>query len=636
MLYFTRSRSQTTNLYTDASSNPAATAGISGVSTDPMDYGLPAINLSNFTGLTTPTPALTRNQTWRYVDGLQIIKTKHTISLGFEMRRIDTNSLSDPTPNGLFTFSGSLTAQTVNGSPVANTGYDFADFLLGLPDATKIQYGTPGVYFRSWGFIGYAQDDWRITPHFTLLYGLRYEGFTPPTELYNHIANLDVVYENSSLTPVALVQPGQTCETALVLPGQTCPFSGAFPRSLVRGNYDDFSPRLGMAWRPTNKWLAGKHGTTYRAGYGIFYNQSIYQQLAREMANQPPFAFAETFQASATNSLTLADGFPTSSSSSSAVTNTVAINPNYKIGYAQIWNLSAERQLTSTTSLVLTYTGTKGTDLDLLFGIRANPTLNTQAFTYDTSGANSIYNALQVRVQKRMARGLMINGTYTYGKSLDDASSIGGGGQVIVQDTHNVLGQYGLSSFDMRNQFHLNYSYQLPFGDREPFFTRGWKRKAFSDWRLSGNITLRSGSPFTVLVAQSLAAGAGCDILPGVSSERADQSGNPQLPSSARTLTEWFNTSVFSLPTTGSACIGNAPRNSIIGPRSFVWNAGLNRGLQFGRDGLRRLDLEWNVQNVTNTPTFSGLSTSYGSATFGQVASAGSMRSMNFLARVNF
>ena len=629
-LYFTRSRSQSENLFTDVN-DASATLGITGVSTNPMDYGLPAIGLANFTGITTPTPSLTRNQTWRYVDSLQIIKPKHTITVGYEMRRIDSNTLNDPTPNGSFTFSGSLTSQIgTGGTPVANTGYDLADFLLGLPEATKIQYGTPGTYFRSWGFIGYAQDDWRMTSRFTVQYGLRYEGFTPPSELYNHIADLDV---NSNFT-----------EVALVLPGQTGPFSGVFPRSLVRGNYDNFSPRLGLAWRPKEKWLAGKHGTTYRAGYGIFFNQSIYQQLAREMANQPPFAFAETFQSNATNSLTLTDGFPSSGSSSGTVTNTVAINPNYKIGYAQIWNVSAERQLTNTTSLVLTYTGTKGTDLDLLFGIAGATNLNTgssgqtttvantQGFTYDTFGANSIYNALQVRVQKRMAHGFMINGTYTYGKSLDDASSIGGGAQVIVQDFHNVPGQYGLSSFDIRNQLRLNYSYQLPFGDREPYFTRGWKRKAFSDIRLSGNITLRSGSPFTVLLAQSQVA-AQCDILPGVASERANQSGNPQLSSSERSLTEWFNTTVFSAPT---GCIGDAPRNSLIGPGSFVWNVGLNRELQFGRDGLRRLDLEWNVQNVTNTPTFTGISTSLGSSTFGQVTTVGAMRSMNFLARVNF
>jgi len=628
-LYFSRSRSQSENLFTNVN-DAAATLGITGVSTNPMDYGLPAIGLANFTGIATPAPSLTRNQTWRFVDSLQIIKTKHTISAGFEMRRIDANSLSDPTPNGSFTFTGTLTSQIgAGGVPVANTGFDLADFLLGLPEATKIQYGTPGTYFRSWGFIGYAQDDWRVTSRFTLLYGLRYEGFTPPSELYNHIADLDV---NSSFT-----------EVALVLPGQTGPFNGVFPRSLVHGNYDDFSPRLGIAWRPKDKWLAGKHGTTYRAGYGIFYNQSILQQLAREMANQPPFAFAGTFQANTANSLTLADGFP-SSGSANTVTNTVAINPNYKIGYAQIWNFSAERQLTNTTSLVLTYTGTKGTDLDLLFGIAGATNLNpgasgqtttvanTQGFTYDTSGANSIYNALQVRVQKRMSHGLMINGTYTYGKSLDDASSIGGGSQVIVQDFHNVPGQYGLSSFDMRHQLRMNYSYQLPFGDREPYFTRGWKRKAFSDIRFSGNVTLRSGSPFTVLLAQSQVA-AQCDILPGVASERANQSGDPQLPSSERTLAEWFNTAAFSEPT---GCVGDAPRNSLIGPGSFTWNLGLNREISFGRDGLRRLDLEWNVQNVTNTPTYSGISTSLGSSTFGQVTSVGAMRSMSFLARVNF
>jgi len=639
-LYFTRSHAESTNLYTDTSADPAATLGITGVSTNPLDYGLPTIGFSNFTGVSTPAPSQTRNQTWRYVDSLQIIKTKHTISLGFEMRKIDLNSLSDPTPNGSFTFSGSLTSQIgTNGLPVSNTGYDFADFLLGLPDATKIQFGTPGVYFRSWGFIGYAQDDWRVTSHFTVLYGLRYEAFTPPNELYNHIADLDVVYENSDFVPVALVQPGQTCAQVQLLAGQTCPFSGTVPRGLVNGDYDHFSPRLGIAWRPTNKILAGKRGTTYRAGYGIFYNQSIYQQLAREMANQPPFAEAGTFQAGATTNLSLGCVFPLTGVESTclstpppSVANTVAINPNYKIGYAQIWNFSAERQVTSTTAVSVTYTGTKGTDLDLLFGIPANTTLNTQAFTYDTSGANSIFNALQLRVQKRMARGLMINFTYTYSKSMDDASSIGGGGQVIVQDYHDVLGQYGLSSFDMRNQFHLNYSYQLPFGDREPFFTRGWKRQAFSNWRLSGNITIHSGTPFTILVAQSPTTVA-CDILPGTSSERANQSGDPQLPSSERTLTEWFNTAAFSLPT---GCIGDAPRNSLIGPGGFVWNAGVNRELQFGRDGLRRLDLEWNITNVTNTPTYSGLSTTLGSATFGQVTSVGAMRSMNFLARVNF
>jgi len=624
-LYFTRSRSQTLNLFSNAD-DAAATLGITGISTTPLFYGLPAIGFTNFTGISTPSPSLQRSQTWRFVNSLQVLKSKHTVTIGYEMRRVDSNSLSDPTPNGAFTFDGLLTAQlSGSGQQVAGTGYDFADFLLGLPQATSIRYGTPSVYFRNWAFIGYAQDDFRVNAHLTFLYGLRYEAFTPPDELYNHIADLDV---NSNFT-----------EVALVLPGQTGPFHGAFPDSLVRGQYDHFSPRVGLAWRPTNKWLAGKHGTTVRAGYGLFYNESIYHQLGAEMANQPPFAFAQTLEASATTALTLADGFPTQSSS--VVPNTIAVNPNYKVGYAQIWTLSVERQMTTNTSLVLTYTGTKGTDLDMLLGLSGATNLNlgtagqstsianAQGFTYDTDGANSIYNALQVRVQKRMTHGLMINGTYTYGKSIDNASTIGGGQKVIVQDINNFEAERGLSSFDVRNLFRLNYSYALPFGDREPYFTRGWKRRAFGDWRVSGSVSAQTGTPYTARVNDPA-----CEILPGDFSERANQLADSALPASQRTLTDWFNTAAFAAPT--GACIGDAPRNTIIGPGGFTTNFSVNRGIQYGKDGLRRIDLAWNVTNLTNTPTFSGLSTVVNSSTFGRVLSAGAMRTMNFTARLNF
>ena len=626
-VYFTRSRSESLNLFSNVDDASAA-LGITGVSTNPMDFGLPAIGFTNFTGINTPAPSLQRSQTWRFVDSLEILKPKHTVTLGYEMRRVDQNSLADPSPNGTFTFDGLLTSEVSGGTQVAGTGYDLADFLLGLPQATSIRFGTPSVYFRNWAFIGYAQDDFRVTSRFSVLYGLRYEAFTPPDELYNHIADLDV---NSTLT-----------EAALVLPGQTGPFHGAFPNSLVRGQWNHFSPRIGIAWRPTNKLLAGKRGTTVRAGYGMFFNESIYHQLATEMANQPPFATVQTLEAS-TTALTLADGFPTMSGGgmNPNLTNTVAVNPNYKIGYAQIWNLSAERQMTANISLVLTYTGTKGTDLDMLLGIcgGANQNVetsgqctlvaNSQGFTYDTSGANSIYNALQVRVQKRMTHGLMINGTYTYGKSIDNASTIGGGQQVIVQDINDFEAERGLSSFDVRNMLRLNYSYALPFGDREPFFTRGWKRKAFGDWRVSGSVSAQTGSPYTARVNNAL-----CEILPGDFSERADQSGDSALPASGRTLTEWFNTAAFSVPT--GTCVGGAARNTIIGPGGFSTNFSVNREVQFGRDALRRLDLAWNVTNLTNTPTFSGLSTVVGSSTFGRVLSAGAMRTMNFTARVNF
>jgi hypothetical protein len=623
-LYFSRNRSETLNQFA-FTTNIAGDLGINsangGVSTVPIDFGVPQLNFTNFSPASDPVPLLMRNQTYRYVDTFSILKSKHTIKTGFEIRKIDTNTRTDPSPRGAFTFDGSQTALLdSNGKPISGTGSDFADFLLGLPQATSERFGASSTYFRSWGYVAYAQDDWHMIPQFTLQYGIRYEATTPPVESNNRIANLDV---SPSFTAAQVVTPGGSA-----------PFSGALPLSLVRGDYDNISPRIGIAWQPPGKWFTGRGQTTVRAGYGIFYNGSIYGQLDSAMANQPPFAEAQSRQSSSATPLTFSNAFPPAAASQ--VSNTVAVNPNYRVGYAQIWNFSVERQLPGNTSLELTYTGTKGTNLDMLFGFsRVTGTVqNALGFTYDTSGASSRYNALQVRVQRRFTKGLMINGTYTYSKSLDDASSIGGGGQIVVQDPNNLSAERGLSSFDMRQQFRANYMYEFPFGERKRWATKGWEKSLLGSWRFSGSFTARTGTPYTARVA----IGA-CSIIPGVYSERANQVGDPNLPAGGRTTSEWFNTSAFILPAGlgGTAgCIGDAARNSITGPGLFNWNASLAKTVPFGRDGLRRLDFRVDTSNVLNHVNYSGISTVVNSATFGSVTGAGAMRSLTFTTRVNF
>ena len=183
----------------------------------------------------------------------------------------------------------------------------------------------------------------------------------------------------------------------------------------------------------------------------MFYNESIYSQLLSELANQPPWADSQLRLTSSADVLTLQNGFPAvTGAASNTILNTYAVNPNYKVGYAQIWNLSIETSLMTNTTLVLTYTGTKGTDLDLLLAPnRLAPgqvgnnvqVANAGNFVYDTSGANSIYNALQARIQRRLSHGIMVNAIYTYGKSLDDASSIGGGSPVVVQNDADIRGR---------------------------------------------------------------------------------------------------------------------------------------------------------------------------------------------------
>jgi hypothetical protein len=455
-------------------------------------------------------------------------------------------------------------------------------------------------------------------PKFTLTYGVRYEAFTPPTEINGHIANLSV---SSDFTNVQCVTP-----VAITTQNESC-IAGSTP-SLFHGHYNNWAPRLGIAWQPPGKWFSGPHQLTFRAGFSMFYLESYLNTLASEMANQPPFATANTLT-NQVGALPLTLQTNLSTAVPGTVTNTVAVNPNYQVPYAMIWNTSIEYNLARSTFLELMYTGTRGVHLDELLGFgptTSNP--NVAGFTYDTTGAFSNLNALQVRLQKRMTHGVMFMARYTYSKSLDDASTIGGGGQTVLQNNADPRDDYGLSSFNKTHQFLGTFTYDFPFGDRQRFARKGWQKAVFGELRLNGSATASSGNPFTVRVFSKNQA---CQNVPGTNSERADQSGAPSLANP--TTVEWFNTAAFSIPT---ACFGDASRNSVIGPGLFNFNTGFAKSIFFGRDGLRRLDFVWDTTNVLNHPNFSGLSTVLGSRTFGQITSVGGMRTMTFTTRMNF
>ncbi len=234
--FYTRNRNLSLNQFAFVQ-DVAGSLGITGVSSNPIDYGVPQLNFTNFTDASDPVPSLIRNQTFRFADTIRVQRVRHTITSGFEVRRMENNAISNPTPRGSFTFSGELTSQLdATGVPVTGTGLDFADFLLGLPSATNVRFGTPSTYFRSWAYAGFVNDDWRVAPSLSLNYGLRYEAITPSSEEYGHIANLDV-------------SPDFT-QAAVVVPGQVAPFNGELPAALVRGDYNNWSPRIGIAWRP--------------------------------------------------------------------------------------------------------------------------------------------------------------------------------------------------------------------------------------------------------------------------------------------------------------------------------------------------------------------------------------------------
>ncbi|HTU33204.1 MAG TPA: carboxypeptidase-like regulatory domain-containing protein [Candidatus Acidoferrum sp.] len=639
-LNWSRSRAQilSDNSYVN---NIAGELGILGVSSDPINYGIPEIQFSSLGSLNDPVPSLVRNQTMRFMEGWTYTHGDHTIQFGAEIRRIQLNTDSDPDPRGRFMFTGQMTSQLdANGQPIETAAtepyYEFADFLLGLPYNTQIRTGDANTYFRNWEFIGYGQDDWHVNKKFTLLFGLRYSAVTPPTELFNHISNLDL---NPTATQVTIVTPGQTGL-----------FDGTYPQSLIHGDYTNFAPRIGFAWAP------GIHPRTIvRAGYSIFYNDSIYDTLAQDyLAYQPPFAVSQNLYTSAAQVLTLQNGFPSAGATNfctptlttnCTVPNTSGVNPFYKDGYAQIWMLSAETYLSEDWILNLTYTGTKGTDLDLLRApnrapLGTNP-FSTQtdltipyatAFDYDQSGANSLYNALQVRLVHHFTHGIMGVLMYTFSKSLDNASSIGGTSPIVVQQDGNYAAEWGLSSFDMRHQVRLMSVWELPFGQHHNLASHGWTSKVFGDWRLMNMVMWHTGTPFTAYLGGGASnnSGTGANF-----SERAEQVGDPNVGICGGSALNFFNTSAFVVPAAGT--YGDERRGAIEGPCSFSWSSSLAKSFRYGpRERQRSITVRWEVQNLTNTPSFTGVSTTLGSPLFGQINAAGAMRSMDVMLRFNF
>ena len=613
MFNFNRSRTSALNPFA-FQQNISGQLGIQGVSQDPRDWGLPAISFTNFAGINDTIPSLTRNQTFRVVDFLIWNHGKHNVRLGGELRKVQLNSLRDPDPRGTFSFTGFTTSDfSAQRNPVAGTGIDFADFLLGLPQATSARFGVGSNYLRSSVYSTFVQDDWRFASRLTFNLGLRYEYFTPFTEKYGHLSNLDVGPGFSSVSLVTGQSPGP------------------FPAALIRSNPKEISPRIGVAYRP---WT--QHRLVFRAGYGVFFDSSIYQRFALKLINQPPFAQASTLQTNPQQVLTLEQGFP--QIDPNILKNTYAVDPNFQTPYGQTWSFGLEHEIVRNVIFSATYTGTKGTKLDLLLGPNRFDSQNqlvirnAQQFTYETSGASSTYHGLQISLRRQYHGGFSLGGNYTFAKSIDDAAAVGGAGAVVAQDL-DLRAERGLSSFDVRHRLSLNYDYEFPFGGRRRYLNHGGAlAKLLDDWQVSGNGVLQSGTPFTARVGgnQSSAGGLGTYFA-----GRAEATGLPVgLPWFRQSTLEYFNAAAFTLPPPGQ--FGNAGKNTIIGPRSVSFDMELSRSVIISREKGVRANFRIEARNVFNTPTYGGLNTTVDAVEFGRVTSVRPMRSMNFAMRFTF
>jgi hypothetical protein len=607
--------------------NVSGEAGISGNNQDRVNWGPPGLTFaSGIAGLSDAQSAFDRNQSSGVSHSMFWSHGAHNIRFGADFRRQEFNYLSQQDPRGAFTFTG------------AQTGSDFADFLLGSPDTSSIAFGNADKYFRESVYDAFFTDDWRIGPELTLNAGARWEYGAPITELYGRLVNLDIAPGYAAVAPVVANNPDGS------LTGQR------YPASLVHPDKRGIEPRVGLAWRP----ISGS-STVVRAGYGVYYDTSVYQTIAVQMAQQPPLSKSLSVQNSTADPLTLADGF---TASPTITGNTFAVDPNFRPGYAQNWQVSLQRDLPASLQLTATYLGIKGTRapqdfLPNTFPIgAANPCpVCPTGFAYLTSNGNSTREAGQIQLRRRLHTGFTAILQYTYSKSIDDAAALGGQGATsapsasaqngpgaspgiavsgsnpptlaIAQNWRDLSAERGLSTFDQRHLLNLQMQYTSGMGMRGGTLLSGWRGALFKEWTLASQITAGTGLPQTPIY---LAPVPGTGFTNTI---RPDYTGLP-LYSAPRGL--FLNPAAYVAPPAGQW--GNAGRDSITGPAQFTWNASMGR--TFRVSDRFNLDLRVDSTNCLNHVTFTNWNTIVNSSQFGWAAAANAMRSLQTTLRLRF
>jgi hypothetical protein len=580
--------------------NVSAEAGITGNNQEPANWGPPALQFSSgIAGLSDALPSSIRNQTAGVSLDLGWNRGRHYFLYGGGYRRQQFNTLAQEDPRGTFTFTGAATSAVANGVPVPGTGLDFAGFLLGIPDTSAIAFGNADKYFRATAADLYLSDDWRVNPGLTLNLGLRWEYASPIREKFGRLVNLALTAGFASATPVVSERP--------LLPD---------------GN--NLAPRIGFAWRPF-----AAASMIVRGGYGVYYDSAVYQPIAAQMAQQSPLSTSLRVQNSSAHPLTLADGFR---APAATARNTFAVDPRFRIGYSQNWQLSLQRDLPFSLVMTALYQGIKGTRsqqqvLPNTWPLGAvNPCPACPAgFAYLASNGNSIRHAGQFELRRRLRAGFTATLQYTYAKAIDNAalSGRGQGGTLIAQNWLDLRSERARSNFDQRHLLSAQLQYTTGMGIAGGALLGGKKAALLRGWTASAQITAGSGLPLTPVFP---AAVAGTGVT---SSIRPDYTGAPLYDAPGGLF---LNPAAFAAPAAGRW--GNAGRNSITGPSQFTLDASLSRA--FRVSDRWNLDLRIDAANALNHPVFPAWNTTVTSVQFGLPATANPMRSVQTTLRLRF
>jgi len=593
--------------------------------------GSPFIQVNGYTNVGDPItgPRNTYQNTFDYSGSLTWVRGRHELKFGGGYQRTQMNVLQGIATNGFFVFAP---------FPINNA---FASFLFGQPVFFLQGRGDFSRGLRGNALNGYVQDSYKVTPRVTVNLGLRYELPFPYTEIHDR-QSLWVPGRQSTVMP--------TAPAGLLYPGDA-----GVPEGLIPAKKNAFAPRVGVAWDPTGnaKWLVS-------AAYGMFYEPYYTGQGGPLQApiSAPPYL--QTAQVTLPNFADPFNGNPPAAGQFVTPMTNLTLSPDLTLPYAQNWDLNVQRSLGNDFLVELGYVGTKGTKLPRF--IEGNPAVfipgqssednvdqrrlhsgctladPPSACTYASTGliagiSGSSYNALEASMRKRFSHGISFLASYTFSKSLDDASSFNMTGSAakpvagendLAQNPFDLGAERGRSLFDSRQRLVLSYQWSLPFWTRP----HAWYEHVLGNWQLNGITTLMTGTPFTVFDSTDVSLQGGAPEITGFSSNRPNLVGNPN--SGPRTADEWFNLAAFQQldPVINAGQFGSAGRNIVEGPGYANWDFSAFKSIPVTES--KNLQFRAEFFNIFNHTNFRLPDSDISSPNFGRIQAAQSPRLVQF------
>jgi hypothetical protein len=574
--------------------------------------GLPLLTFGDASSIgARGTDSIAASTIFQYTDSLTITRGRHIFKMGAEILRYRQNRFygSNNGIFGAFDFNGSYTQQI----GVNNTGSGVADFLLGLPDNLGKSFAV-GWGQRSIREGFFVQDDFKVRSNLTLNLGLRYEYVTPYVEVHDRQTS----YNLSTGQQLFAGQNGNS-------------------RALYNGYKKGFQPRFGLAWTPS----ALHNRVVLRTAYGIL-NYLESTGTNRRLPMNPPYVYDFFVQYDArTPGQKITDGFPNfTPNPNGPPSGSIRVFPDVlKPAVIQQWNVTLETQLANNLTISAGYVGQDADHLVLSdrYWSQASlgtapiqtrrPLYNILPLVTEIVVTNPVlkqnYQGFQLSIRKRLATGLEFTSSYTWSHAMSDNAGFYGPsvGNVPnqMQDYHNRRAEWGPASMDIRHNWVISYTYELPVGRGRKFLAGAarWADFIVGGWNSSGVLTFRTGLPVTV--GESPDTSNAGSLAP-----RPDAVHSGILPSDKRGPDLWFDTTAFvrQAPNT----FGNAGNGTLRDPGVNDIDFSLQKQFRLTERG--RFEFRAETFNIFNKPQFTNIGHTLGNANFGKATSAEAEREM--------